>query len=435
MKRRFTSHLMVELMLVLATFIIVSTISFICQNRISLNSGKGWDGEAYYSVADQFSRGQLPHGEAPFLYRMGTPFLASLVKAERLLDSFLLVNLLANVGAVFLLLAFFRMYLKDWRIRTMLLMLFMFQWHGPVRSVFFCPAQVDPLFLILLIASLLLLTKLKSEHSRGLIVHLGLLMLIGAVVREAILLVAVAVIFIGNPIDDDLFHWKSLRAKIVSVKYTLYLPLLAGICGLILTHLLATPTNKYSFLRTAVFWAYCKSLASYILAWFIAFGPILAVLLYDIKGCCRFLMQEQHLFIIVLGYAFLAWVGGSDTERILYWAMPVVYMLIGRTIERRRECLASIPLSLTILVLQVVSQRLLWATPDYPSKFSHKIPFLTPIGENVPYLDLFSWHGKCMVESVALVQYALCALCILIWMHNRSVLEYDLCYKGINGDK
>jgi hypothetical protein len=37
--------------------------------------------------------------------------------------------------------------------------------------------------------------------------------------------------------------------------------------------------------------------------------------------------------------------GGTDTERILGWAAPVVYVLVGRALEHNRKVLLVLPCS------------------------------------------------------------------------------------------
>ena len=414
-------HHTYELLLAVGVFILVNIASFLCQDRITYNSGRGWDGVVYYNIAEQFSRGQLPDADAPFVYRIGTPFLASLIARGDLLAAFWLINVLANAVTVFLLWVFFRMHLRDWRIRIALLVLFMTQWHGPIRFVYLYPAYVDPFFFVFLIAGLILVTKLKSSVSVGSIVALVALMFIGVTFREAVLMVALTVPFIVNPITTDLLQWKQMKQNFTSVRVSFLLPAVAGICGLVVTHLLATQANNYSFLRTAHWWAYGKPLPGYILAWFIAFGPVLAVTLYDIRGCWTFLMRQQHLLIFILGFSVLAWVGGSDTDRILYWSMPVVYVLTGKAIERQHALLRSVPILATLTILQAISQRMFWATPDFPNPFSHKVPFLTHIGRECPMLDLYSYHAHQLVQSVSLLQYALCTIVILLCLYNRSI--------------
>lgn len=116
-------------------------------------------------------------------------------------------------------------------------------------------------------------------------------------------------------------------------------------------------------------------------------------------------MRSQFLFILLLGYAVLAWVGGSDTERIVYWSMPVVYILIGKAIHNKAVLLRYIPFILILSCLPVISQRILWVIPDYPNKFPHKLPLLTPMGEEFLMLDLYPYHGNNLVELASLLQY------------------------------
>jgi hypothetical protein len=422
LKQPHDYHLPYELLLAIGVFLLINIASFRFQNRLTYNSGKGWDGVAYYNIAEQFSHRQLPNADAPFVYRIGTPFLASLIAGGDLLTAFWIINVLANAVTVFLLWVFFRMHFRDWRIRIALLILFMTQWHGPIRFVYLYPVYIDPIFFVLLITGLILVTKLKSSFSVGSIVALAALMFIGVAFREALLMVALTVPFIVNPITTDLLQWKHMKQKLFTpVRVSFLLPLVAGICGLAVTHLLATQSNGYSFLRTAQRWAYAKPLPGYILAWFIAFGPVLAVTLYDIRGCCAFLMRQQHLLIFILGFSALAWVGGSDTDRILYWSMPVVYVLIGKAIERQYALLRSVQILATLVILQAISQRIFWATPDFPNLFSHKVPFLTHIGRECPMLDLYSYHAYQGVQSVSLLQYALCTIVILLCLYNRSI--------------
>jgi hypothetical protein len=410
-----------EQILTITIFAIVMILSYLYQGRISHNSGKGWDGVEYYSIAEQFSHGHLPQASAPFVYRIGTPFLASLIPTGNLLDAFWLVNALANAAAVFLLYVFLRMHLADWRIRTILLAMFMLQWHGPVRFAFYYPAYTDPFSFVFLLAGLILIAKFKDDPTIARSVVLGIVIFIGVLFREVTLLVALIVPFIENPIDAGIFQWKGLRVKIGSLRASAFLPLLLGLCGIVLTHMIATKTNSYSFARTAYEWAYEKPLPTYVLSWFIAFGPILAIVLYDIKACWTFLMREQWLFVLLLGSAVLAWIGGSDTERILYWSMPVVYVLIGKALQGTPTSVLSLPFIVALAGLQAISQRIFWPIPDFPNQYAHKLPILTPIGKEFPSLDLYAYHGDRFIESVSLLQYALCAACILLWLHNRSL--------------
>lgn len=60
--------------------------------------------------------------------------------------------------------------------------------------------------------------------------------------------------------------------------------------------------------------------------------------------------------------------GDVDTERILGWAAPVAYVLLGRSFEHNRRVLSRAPLLVGVLcVTQIVSERILWAIPIGPN--------------------------------------------------------------------
>src|SRR6266542_6183142 len=85
-----------EAILALAMFALVNVVSAVLQPQIAVNNGQGWDGAAYYAVAEQISHGQAPTAETPFVYRVGTPVLAELLFKNDLLLGFKVVNLLAD---------------------------------------------------------------------------------------------------------------------------------------------------------------------------------------------------------------------------------------------------------------------------------------------------------------------------------------------------
>jgi len=410
-----------EVLLVITVFSIVVILSNLYQKRISFNSGQGWDGVEYFSMAYQFSHGQLPRANGPFVYRIGTPFLASLLSTCNLLDAFFIVNMIANAVTVFLLYVFFRMQIPDWKIRVILIAMFMLQWHAPLRFAFYYPAYSDPYSFVFMLAGLILLTKYKANFTIGYAFLLGVIVFLGVLFRETVIMVALSVPFITNPMDVNIIKWNGLKKNVGALRISVFLPMLFGVFGISLTHILATKTNGYSFILSATYWAYMKPFLSYILSWFISYGPILAILLYGIKDCWVFLIREQHLLILLSGFVVLAWLGGADTERMLYWSFPIVYVLIGRVICAKSELLRSFPIIIILSGLQAISERILWPIPDFPNLYSHKFPILTPAGKQFPYLDLYAYHGVYLIESISLLQYVLCVGGLLLWSHNRFI--------------
>src|SRR5256885_12511004 len=71
------SPLLRELVLAAALFLLADAAVAATQPLIDVADGKGWDGASYYTVAQQLASGERPTEEAPFVYRLGTPFLAA----------------------------------------------------------------------------------------------------------------------------------------------------------------------------------------------------------------------------------------------------------------------------------------------------------------------------------------------------------------------
>jgi hypothetical protein len=108
-----------------------------------------------------------------------------------------------------------------------------------------------------------------------------------------------------------------------------------------------------------------KPVFTWVLAWFFTFGPgVVAVICTDWKGALAFLRQRPDLAFYLSACGLFGFFGGTDTERVLFWALPVVYLLAARAAERQWTAHTS-RLLLTVLALaQVISERTLWPIPD-----------------------------------------------------------------------
>lgn len=398
-----------EWLLVLGAFVAVNWLSAAFQEPISFNEGRGSDGVVYVGVATQFSGGVRPEGRAPFVYRIGTPLLATLVPGPLRLGDFEVVNIVGNAIACALLLLWLRLYLDDWRVRTALVVCFISQWHGPVRYVHYYPASVEPWIHVFLLAGLILMQRARENPRPIRIVALAVVSAVGVLFREVMLLVPLAFCFAVFPIRGE-------RRSSPAIAFGL--PLLSGVVALLCVRSLVIQVNDYSFGAQAMRFLAEKSLWRYVLAIFIAFGPVVVVPLYDWRGSLRFLSSHKPLLAFGAATALLAFVGGSDTERFLYWSMPVVYVLIGRAIEHRRHAFG-IGLAVALIAAQSLSQRLFWVIPDFPGDFPHRLPLLTPTSSEVPYTDLLALASP-RVGGWALVEFALLGVVTLIALSVRE---------------
>jgi hypothetical protein len=407
-----------EFVAVLAAFAAVNVLSALFQKPITWNNGQGWDGVEYYKVASEIADGQPLSAEGPYVYRVLVPFLAAHLNPEDLLAGFLTVGVISNLAATILLLVWLRRYLSDPRVRVLLVFLFIAQWHGPVRFIFFYRAYPDPLLFVALLSGLILI-DLVGRRPMAAVIGLSLAVALGVLVREAALVLAFSFLFVGNPLplrSGDRGSW---------FRPHLLLPLAAGIASFATAHAIAVQTGDYSFLVGAYWWAYTKELPAYLQAWFVAFGPVLILALFDWRRVRQFLADHQALLVYLVAFAVLAWIGGSDTERYLYWSMPVVFVPLGMALEARWTELASPWLVSVLAIAQAISQRLFWLIPDYPGILQSRFPFLTPLGSHVPYLDLYSEHGERIVEALSLAEYSLLAIVLLVWLSRRARLRHS----------
>ncbi len=412
-----------ELVLYAVAFLLINVLGAHFQAPISYNGGLGWDGVVYHQMAEQFVNHEPVRASAPSCYRIGTPFVAALISPQNLLLGFKIVNLAANALAFGFFVIWIRWFLKDWRVRCLVALLLLTHWLSPFRWIYFNPFGTDSVHQAVLLLGLLCIPLARGRPGR-VAVCLALVVFVGVVFREAAVLLAVAFLFVENPIVFTGFRQNlaavQLRRLVRIPRVILGVPLLAGVAGIALTHLVAHKTNDYEFVQTAFEWIRHKPWPTYIHGLFITFGPMLALVLYNWRRSWQFLAANQALLVFVAGSCVLAYIGGTDTERFWYWTMPVTYVLIGKSIEDLGPLLSSTGLIVLLGVSQAIAQRLFWTTPDYPSENPSPLPLLTPMSSSGQLLDLFSYHARGLVEWVSIAEYVLLTCVIILWLNSRA---------------
>jgi hypothetical protein len=418
-----------ELTVAFAMFAAVTVITAAFQPQIDINDGKGWDGAAYYTVAQELSGGQALTADAPFVYRVGTPFLASLVDPNNLVLSFKIVNLAANATLTLLLLVWLRLFIGDWRIRLGLIAAFLLQWHGPVRFTLFYPVAADNWFAALLLAGLLVVHALSKRGSWLLIAGVTALAVLGTLVRESGLLLALVVPFARNPVH---LGWRLPRFSVV-----LLLPLAIAAAGFGGLHAMAHLTNTASS-PDAGGLIVPKSVPVYALGWWTAFGPLLILPLFTWRRTAAFLWQHQYMLALLGAVTLLSSFQSpalqlqlQDTERYLFWAMPVMYVLIGRALEELLPIISR-PLLGILLTCQLLAERAFWGIPqpggtdDPAAIYSHgsaALLLFTPLGNNVHYFDIFpSWMSQAY-RLILLGEYVALGVIMLVWLYWLATRE------------
>jgi hypothetical protein len=174
-----------------------------------------------------------------------------------------------------------------------------------------------------------------------------------------------------------------------------------------------------------------KPIESLLLVWFIAFGPLIAVVAYDWRATVAFLKQRIDLAALPVLCVVLSYIGGHDTERYLFWSMPVIYLLIARSLERHRALLLAPAIIVVLLVAQVLSQRVLWAVPDpglavMPlSEVAGLGARLYAVANRVFVIDDFHWNlwsnfGSRPFHLAQLAFYLAVSAAIIAMMHWRA---------------
>lgn len=399
---------------VLITALLVAAVNLLSwqyQYQISNNDGKGMDGVEYYKMAEDIRDGHKPNARAPFVYRIGTPALAAAISPDNLLQGFRIVNIGAGSVIPFALLIWISLYYRKTLFRLLPVALFSLTWHSPLRLSWYYPVHTDPLSILALIILLILLfflMKSQSANNIGKKTHTILAVFsfitFAAVFIREICLVPALLYLIVN-LDFQFNKNEYLKSKIKIHSNSALVPVIAGIAGIIAVHFLAEQNNSYSFVAAAYSWIYRKSLIMFIHAWLIAFGPILFIIIYKYRDAYNYLKSNSMSAYFLIIAAFMGMAGGSDTERIIYWSMPVVYLLMLNIISNHKQLFSSKIIISIIAIAQLVNMRVFWAIPDYPNDFESLMPVLTPFGSKFPLMDLWTWHGDLKVNLISFAEY------------------------------
>lgn len=381
-------------------------ISAAWQHPLTTEGGLGWDGAQYVQLAAQCWRQPLQALE-PFVYRIGAPCLAALVPASPRTGLFS-INLAASVLLLFLLAAWLGR-VVDRRIVPWLLAVFAFHWLGPLRYTFWYPTYVDPLAMCAIVGALLL-----RDRPIGLVT----VCVAGALVRETVVIVP-ASLMIGRLLTVTKWgrspDWRAIvndRAAAIGLTATTF-----SLVAIAAAHAVVRPASDYWMADSALYWAYTKALPAYLLAWCITYGPMLVLPLACWRPVGKFLSEAPEYGVLLTAVSALAWIGGTDTERFLIWAAPIVLVLVGiaaADIDWRRYRGA-----LWLLIAgQVVNGRWFLLTPTAVEHGQRAWPLLTPFNAQAAQ-DILSQTPSRPMSMLALMQYLALAGILALWLRRR----------------
>jgi len=406
-----------EVILAFLLFAAVTIVSAIGQSHCTAHEGLGWDGRFYYSVAEQFAEHQKPQSRAPFIFRPAVPYLAARLEPHNIMLGFYIVSVVAAGLITALLIIWFRLFLNKWLVRLLLVALFLLEWHAPARFTFFIPNGPDPWAVAACVAGLICLHRIYLRFSWRWLLLLSFICFVGPLIREFVGCLALGALCVSNPAERDQglrFRWPSLR---------LWIPLATTMAGIAVCHSIVIDTHfaGYSTLKQAGHFWYYQPLFMYLHSWLIAYGPVLFLPVFFWRRAGRFLWIHQYQLAFLVGIVALSWVGGDDTERYSFWAMPIIYLLCGKIIEQEGSILRSRLLVACLVTTQAFSERLFWFVPqewggDNPSRV-----LLTPL-RNVSYLNLYTHFGPGLALGLSLIEYGIVGV-IIIWVLRRRQLE------------
>ena len=335
---------------------------------------------------------------------------------------FKIVNLTANTLTLALLILWLRRFVGDWRIRVALGLMFLLQWDTPTRWLYFYPAHTDPCMWVFLLASLLAVERYREQPGAGRMLLVAVLGAVGVAFREVVLVVPAAFLFARNPVREawrrgaGFWHGATCLGRLGAKPRRSR----RGLAALLAVRVMVRQTNDYSFAATAAHFLYDKPWPVYLQSVFLAFGPVgvvpdpstggRPVPFWPAGNTSRLISPRSRCWGLI---------GGTDTERLLYWAMPVVYVLIGRTLEEQRaEPVAA------VVAAGGLSPPPNWS-PAGPSSGRSRIipaptrnvlPVFTPFGRKIPFMELFSYYQSHPVQLASLAAYLAVGALLALWL-------------------
>jgi len=390
------------------------------QPSTTKNGGLGWDDVAYHDLARRFVAGEEPRGASPFVYRVGVPYLAAALSPGDLRAGFLAVSLstLLAVSVVFyaLIAKFVR---RRWS-RAVCLVAYVGAFHALPRFIPFRNFMVDAPSVLAVLVGLWGIQRWRTRPQLRWVLLVSVSTVLGVLVRESSLVPAGAFLFATQPLSTKKSFFRGLAARFRLVQT---LPLLLGLGTWLAVRRLVVAEGRAGLaeqLRPLLHLARVKFPLAMPLGVALTFGPILVLACCAPRSSRRFLLRHQDLAAALMSLTFMAWIGGSDTERLLYYAAPVVFILIGRTLDRLdpvRELRWLVPL----LVLQTIAARWYWVLPD--SGPMGGVAFLTVFGREVAYEQLWSSHMGRALRMVLLTEYALLYAVFFWWIRARRCVR------------
>jgi hypothetical protein len=414
----------------LAIVALVQAFTWMTQPRIEANEGKGYDGRDHYNVSQQLAARERPRGPTLWVHRLGTPMLVAALGFDDIINGFQVVNCAAGLISTVLLLLFLRRYLQTPWLRLALVGVYATHWLQVVRFTFFYPVLVDPWTQVACLAGLNCIAWYEERQSASAAAAVAVVSMVGVLFRELVLLIPIAFLFARNPRLRHLRGWPYMRIENFP-RMEQWAPIVLACASVAAVAWFAIESDpEFSSIEHLLTYAIGLNAIVYLLGWLIAFGPVFFIVLFDWRTVVDFFTRHQAFLVYTLGVAAAAWAGSGDAERhSINSASPIVYLLLGLTIERHRAWFRSPAFVTFLLVAQFLVHRVFLLTPQpyadghYPTNVPSIL--LTPIGNDVTYLHLFSYYIPRPMVAVQFIQFVGLGGVVLFWLSRRAQLHGD----------
>jgi hypothetical protein len=413
------------------TFAIGIFLNFNFQDRINANEGKGFDGDYYYQIAEQLKQGETPAVRAPFVYRVGTPYLASVLPFS-LYTNFTLLNYTATLLSSLLLFYWFSLHLKEKKTALVLVLFLMTHWTFYLRYTGFYPTTADPVAFAFILLVLIQMERFRQSRSLVNGLCFSLLVFVGVFFREFLLLFSFGILGYGQPYDSQKKLWVRWPVLTKNIPWFLMVFLLGGL-GIFIAHQLVSVTDYwYGFSDSLYEYMYKKSVFDLIAGAFNTFGASLVLIFIFWKTSKEFYNKHHEVALLSLIALSMCWFSGGDTERFFMWFSPLFLIPLGRIIERDLPFYTNKKIWIPLLISMVFTFRMFWSIPPVDSSYSfrlknsdYKFPLFQAFQENC--INLMSYHGDTRIAFLVMLEHI--AVCVFILLLYRLKIKQE--YKSL----
>lgn len=314
--------------------IFISSIAILywhCQPVVTLHEGHPWDSDVYYQMAQQVAAGKPLIGEKPFIYRLGTPFLVGKLFPDNIMLGFLALSTGFSVGILITTAIILKRYIQSFYIVMALLGLLIINPSGPVRFYRFMPVFTDASALFFILTIFALATAQKKTISTHVVILA--LSIIGVAFREIVLIAPLSLLIercYWQHNADSTNHKPGIVWLMASV--------IGGLWVIIATHSTVTAIGNYTFLSHALYSIH-RQLTNpdiFIVAACAIYGPVLLILLLSPRQSIHIIAQYPYLVCYTILIMLLVILGGTHTDRFVFWAFLPISLILGLLIENYR---------------------------------------------------------------------------------------------------